>query len=226
MIFKKFVKTLVFIMIIVVFVACGAHDYRAESLAQFYETARTQDFKLNDSEYLLRDILLQYGIIAYNQDGGFIAGDGGIISISKESTVSLREKLLVHESFHGIYFGDEPFRNKVTEVCNVMDQQSLLFIKQYFASQPTLGYDLNDTYLIENEVMAYIMQQSVKEQSYYFAENLAWRGSVMSYMPDVAAYVRKTKASGIKEAAVMLDNYAFERWGLNAGRTSMISVSR
>ena len=204
----------------------NAHDYRAESLAQFYETARTQGFKLNDSEYFLRDILLQYGIIICDQDGGFVAGDGGIISISKQSDTSQREKLLVHESFHGIYFGDELFRDKVTEVCNVMDQHSLQFITQYFASQPTLNYDLNDTYLIENEVMAYIMQQSVSTQKSYFADNLAWRSSVINYMPDLATYVRNTKASGITEAAVLLDNYAFERWGLNAGRTAMISVSR
>lgn len=204
----------------------NAHDYRAESLAQFYEVARTQNFKLNDSEYLLRDILIMYGIIARNTDGSYVPGDGGIISISKESNVSLREKLLVHESFHGIYFGDASFRQKVTDVCNVMDPQSLLFIKQYFASQPTLGYDLNDTYLIENEVMAYIMQQAVSAQKAYFADDLAWRGSVLNYMPDLASYVRKTKAEGIREAAVMLDNYAFARWGLNCGRTSMITVSR
>ena len=204
----------------------NAHDYRAESLAQFYDVARTQNFKLNDSEYLLRDILIMYGIIGRNADGSYVPGDGGIISISKESNVSLREKLLVHESFHGIYFGDASFRQKVTDVCKVMDPQSLLFIKQYFASQPTLGYDLNDTYLIENEVMAYIMQQAVSAQKTYFADDLAWRGSVLNYMPDLASYVRKTKAEGIKEAAVMLDDYAFARWGLNCGRTSMITVSR
>ena len=204
----------------------NAHDYRAESLAQFYEVARTQNFKLNDSEYLLRDILLFYGIIRRNSDGSYAPGDGGIISISKESSESLREKLLAHESYHGIYFCDASFRNKVTEICSVMDQQSLLFIKQYFASQPSLGYDLNDTYLMENEVMAYIMQQSVKEQSWYFAEDLAWRGTVLKYMPDLASYIRSTKAAGITEAAVMFDDYVFARWGLNAGRTSMISVSR
>ncbi len=204
----------------------NAHDYRAESLAQFYEVARTQNFKLNDSEYLLRDILLLYGIIRRNSDGSYAPGDGGIISISKESNESLREKLLAHESYHGIYFCDASFRQKTTDICSVMDQQSLLFIKQYFASQPSLGYDLNDSYLIENEVMAYIMQQSVKAQSWYFADDLAWRGTVMKYMPDLASYIRSTKAAGITEAAVMFDDYVFARWGLNAGRTSMISVSR
>ena len=205
----------------------NAHDYRAESLASFYSVAAAENFELNEREYYLRDILLKYGIIRRGDDGsGFIPGRGGIISISKESTVALRTSLLAHESFHGIYFIDEPFREKVSEVCAVMDQKSLSFLKSYFASQPTLNYDLDDKYLIENETMAYIMQQSVNAQASYFADNIAWRGSVINSLPELASYIRSTKASGLKAAAVMLDEYVFLRWGLNAGRTSMVSVSQ
>ncbi|MCR4715292.1 MAG: hypothetical protein K5751_13055 [Treponemataceae bacterium] len=204
----------------------NAHDYRAESLASFFNVAMDENFSLNESEYFLRDILVQYGIIKQYDDGSFVPGKGGIISISKESPVYLRTSLLAHESFHGIYFVEEAFRNKVSEVCTIMDQKSLNFLKSYFASQPTLGYDLNDTYLVENEIMAYIMQQSVNAQSSYFADNIAWRGSVMNALPDLASYIRSTKASGLTAAAAMLDEYVFSRWGLNAGRTSMVSVSQ
>jgi len=204
----------------------NAHDYRAESLASFFNVAMDEHFSLNESEYFLRDILVQYGIIKQYDDGSFVPGKGGIISISKESPVYLRTSLLAHESFHGIYFVEEAFRGKVSEVCTVMDQKSLNFLKSYFASQPTLGYDLNDTYLVENEIMAYIMQQSVNAQSSYFADNIAWRGSVMEALPDLASYVRSTRASGLTAAAAMLDEYVFSRWGLNAGRTSMVSVSQ
>ena len=205
----------------------NAHDYRAESLANFFNAAVNENFTLNASEYYLCDILVKYGIIEPDSDGlHFVPGKGGIISISKESTVELRTSLLAHESFHGIYFVDEPFRNKVSEVCATMDQKSLQFLKSYFASQPSLGYDLADTYLVENEIMAYIMQQSVKGQAYYFADNIAWRGSVMKALPDLAAYVRSTRAAGLTDAASMLDEYVFGRWGLNSGRTSMVSVSQ
>ncbi|MCR4939882.1 MAG: hypothetical protein K5930_07220 [Treponemataceae bacterium] len=205
----------------------NAHDYRAESLASFYSTASAENFQLNESEYYLRDILLSYGIIRRSDDGkSFLPGKGGIISISKESTIALRTSLLAHESFHGIYFVDEPFRQKVSEVCSIMDQKSLTFLKNYFASQSTLMYDLNDTYLMENETMAYIMQQSVNAQSSYFADNIAKRGSVINYMPDLASYMRSTKASGFTAAATILDDYVFSRWGLNAGRTYMVSVSQ
>ncbi len=205
----------------------NAHDYRAESLANFFNAAVNENFKLNASEYYLCDILVKYGIIIPDADGvHFVPGKGGIISISKESTVELRTSLLAHESFHGIYFVDEPFRIKVSEVCATMDQKSLQFLKSYFASQPSLGYDLSDTYLVENEIMAYIMQQSVKGQAYYFADNIAWRGTVMKALPELASYVRSTRAAGLTAAATMLDEYVFERWGLNSGRTSMISVSQ
>ena len=205
----------------------NAHDYRAESLANFYNAAIDENFTLNESEYFLRDILALYEIIRLDADGvHFVPGKGGIISISKESPVYLRTSLLAHESFHGIYFVDEAFREKVSEVCATMDQKSLQFLKSYFASQPTLGYDLNDTYLVENEIMAYIMQQSVSAQASYFADNIAWRGSVMNALPDLASYVRQTKASGLTAAASMLDEYVFNRWGLNSGRTSMVSVSQ
>ena len=41
----------------------NAHDYKAESLAAFFETAQSQNFQLNQSELLLRHILLENGII-------------------------------------------------------------------------------------------------------------------------------------------------------------------
>lgn len=205
----------------------NAHDYRAESLANFFNAAVNEDFKLNASEYYLCDILVKYGIIEPDADGvHFVPGKGGIISISKESTVELRTSLLAHESFHGIYFVDEQFRAKVSEVCATMDQKSLQFLKSYFESQPSLGYDLSDTYLVENEIMAYMMQQSVSGQAYYFADNIAWRGTVTKALPDLASYVRSTRASGITAAASVLDEYVFERWGLNSGRTSMVRVSQ
>lgn len=205
----------------------NAHDYRPESLASFFTVAAVENFPLNESEYFLRDILLHYGIIKKGDDAkSFLPGEGGIISISKESPEYLRHSLLTHESFHGIYFVDEPYRQKVSEVCTIMDNKSLAFLKGYFESQPTLSYDLKDSYLVENEIMAYLMQQSLQAQGSYFAENIARRGSVTKALPDLASYVRDTNASGLAAAAAILDDYVFQRWGLNAGRTYMVSVSQ
>jgi hypothetical protein len=53
----------------------NAHDYRAEDLAVFYQTARERLFTLNPEEELLKEILLDNGVI--RDDGIFTPGKGG-----------------------------------------------------------------------------------------------------------------------------------------------------
>ena len=76
--------------------------------------------------------------------------------------------------------------------------------------------------LMKNEFMAYIMQQPLSNVSAYFI-HLANRGSVMNAMPDLCAWVRNTSAVTFEDAGRILDTYAFDNWGLRAGRVMLMS---
>lgn len=201
----------------------NAHDYRAETLARFFDLADKQNFPLNRLERELCTILSDNGIIIKTEDG-WKEGEGAIISISQESARYLRSQLLSHETFHGLYFTTESFRNKVAEVRDTTDKKSVDFIYGYFESQPSLGYDPSDEYLMQNEFMAYVLQLGVGSVPSYFADNLACRGSVMQAMPELSAYIRETKASGIVAAARELDDFVFDTWSMNAGRPWLVSM--
>lgn len=198
----------------------NAHDYKAKDLAEFFTQAELQNFNLNQSEILLREILLYNGLIVENNSNTFSEGKGAIISISRESPEYLRWRLLAHEAWHGIYFTDENFRNAVAALYNLFDEESLEFIKIYWKTQPGLEYDINDEYLMQNEFMAYIMQNSSPKN--YFLE-LANRPSVNRIEGDLASYIRSTQAQAFEEAGNFLNDYAFDNWGLACGRVSLIT---
>lgn len=198
----------------------NAHDYKAKDLANFFTQAELQNFKLNRNEMLLKEILLYNGLIVENNSGTYSEGKGAVISISRESPEYLRWRLLAHEAWHGIYFTDENFRNAVAALYNMFDEESLEFIKIYWKTQPGLEYDISDEYLMQNEFMAYIMQQSSPKN--YFLE-LANRASVNRIQGDLASYVRSTQAQAFEEAGNFLNDYAFFNWGLACGRVSLIT---
>ena len=199
----------------------NAHDYSAVSMANFFNKALQEDFPLNKQEELLKKILLENELIEF--DGTvFIPNEGGIVSISQESAPYLRSTFLAHEGWHTLFFKDEEFRNFTSAVYYTMDQTSIQFLKDYFKSQPGLGYDQNDDYLMHNEFMAYIMQQNIKEVSKYFV-HLANRGSVIKYTPELAAYVRKTEGKTFEDAARALNDFVFDKYQIIGGNITLIS---
>ena len=198
----------------------NAHDYSAESLASFFSAAERSGAQLNEKELLLCRILLANGLIERSEDGYRPLG-GAIISISQDSAAWLRKSLCAHEIWHGLFFTDEDFRTMTAAVYYTIDEKSLDFIRGYWASQPGLGYDQSDIYLMHNEFMAYIMQQPLNSVASYFV-HVANRGSVMKAMPDLCAYVRDTKGITFEDAAGIFDSYADDRWGLRCGRVSLV----
>ena len=199
----------------------NAHDYSAASMANFFNKALQENFKLNKEEEILKKILLENDLIEF--DGTvFIPNKGGIVSISQESAPYLRSTFLAHEGWHTLFFNDEEFRNFTSAVYYTMDQTSIQFLKDYFKSQPGLGYDQNDDYLMHNEFMAYIMQQNISEVSKYFV-HLANRGSVIKYTPKLAAYVRKTEGKTFEDAALALNDFVFDKYQIIGGNITLIS---
>ncbi len=199
----------------------NAHDYRAKDLAAFFSEATAQDFTLNDREYLLRDILLANGVILDVGNGRYAEGDGAIVSFSRESPEYLRWQFMAHESWHGIYFTSPEFRAEVDVVYDGFDRKSLNFIQVFWETQPGLNYDRNDDYLMRNEFMAYIMQQSLPRVAPYMV-SLAERDSVNQIEGGLAAYIRQTGASAFADAGQELNRWAFDNYGFAAGRVNLI----
>jgi len=199
----------------------NAHDYSAESMARFFNKAAELNFPLNEEELLLKRILIHNGL--FEDDGIYVkANEGGLVSISRETPLWSRTNLLAHEGWHTIFFRDAEFRNYVSAVYYTFDPTSRDFLIDYFKSQPSLGYDINDEYLMHNEFMAYIMQQRLSEVAKYFV-HLANRGTVMNFTPQLAAYIRKTEGLGFEDAATALNDFVFDKYGIVCGNIALVN---
>ncbi len=199
----------------------NAHDYSAASMANFFNQATDLNFQLNEEEILLKRILIHNGL--FENDGLYVkANEGGLVSISRETPGWSRINLLAHEGWHTIFFRDPEFRNYVSAVYYTFDPTSLEFLIDYFKSQPSLGYDVNDEYLMHNEFMAYIMQQRLSEVANYFV-HLANRGSVIEYTPQLAAYIRKTEGRGFEDAANALNDFVYDKYGIVCGNIALVN---
>ena len=169
----------------------------------------------------MRDILLANGVIVDAGNGTYAEGEGAVISFSRESSENLRWQFLAHESWHGIYFTSPEFRSEVDTVYDGFDRKSLEFIKVFWETQPGLNYDRNDDYLMRNELMAYIMQQSLPRVAPYIT-GLAERDSVRQIEGDLASYIRSNGASAFQDAGQELNRWAFENYGFAAGRVHLV----
>jgi hypothetical protein len=162
----------------------NAHDYRAEDLARFFQTAREELFPLDPEEELLRQILLANGIIL--DDGAFSPGRGGILSISRSSYPILRRHLLTHECAHGLFFSLPEFREASFEAWDRLSEQEQEYWKLFFR---WVGYDTEDYYLTVNEYQAYLFQQPRSDVPYYFAVLTPSR--LISSYPGQASWVQE-----------------------------------
>jgi hypothetical protein len=205
----------------------NAHDYRASSLADFFEAARKSNFPLLKEEKELESILLNTGILLKNSNGTIEAGEGAIVSISRESEGYLRTLFMVHEGFHGLYFIDSDFRDYSRRRWEALPQVPKRFILSYFEYQ---AYDSKDTDLIINEFMAHILQQPVSQAAGYFGETLAgridesaWRRSVLP-PKDEAAGTWPELARAFTAEAQAFSSYVNRRFGLSAGRVRKVSM--
>jgi hypothetical protein len=202
----------------------NAHDYRAEDLARFFETARVTNFPLNDEELALQQILLEQSIIVQdagiNDDGSIVPGTGAIVSISRESLEYLRYLFIVHESYHGLYFIDAAFEDFCRNRWENLDPMAKSFISEYFASQ---RYDTANEYLMANELMAYCLQQPVARAGDYFGKTLAGRIDANPLRRHVLPEKDNDSDSWTLLADLFIEEsrafseYVYNRWGLRAG---------
>ena len=174
----------------------NAHDYSAKSLAAFFTKAYEVGAKLTDKEYLLEEILVANGVII-PEGNGYKEGRGAVISISQESQEWLRYSFIAHESWHGIFFLDEDFRNTTAAIYYTIDQKSLDFIVGFWNSQPNLNYDYLVSNLIKvkytNDRMQAIINNYLLEQDEQtiaeFNEMQEWRKLSKTVAKDILSNV-------------------------------------
>jgi hypothetical protein len=203
----------------------NAHDYRAEDLARFFNAARKTNFPLLAEERELERILLDAGIIR-ESGAGIAEGEGGVISISRQSAEYLRFRFMAHEGFHGIFFIDEDFRDFSRRRWQQLPADAKRFLVSFFNYQ---HYDTADEYLLINEFMGHVLQQPVSEAGRYFGQTLparleeTWR---KAHLPakNEASGSWPTLAAAFTREAEAFSAYVNSRWGLAAGRVHLITV--
>ena len=144
----------------------NAHDYRAVDLAAFYQTAFDRRFELNEKEQLLLQILLDNGILEYDSGNSlYLPVSGGLISVSRESSDYLREKFMIHEGIHGVFFADPGYREQAFGMWETLTENEKRFWLSFFG---WMHYDTDNLYLMVNELQAYLLQQPAEQAEYYF----------------------------------------------------------
>ncbi len=149
----------------------NAHNYRAEGLAGFFNQARRDGFELNEEERSLRDMMLANGVLRREGDQ-LLPGRGGIISISQESSALLRDLLLSHEAFHGVFYANAEFRAGVYETWEALSSREREYWRRMLSY---LTYDPEDRYLMINEFQAYVLQQAPSRVRGYLRGTLSRR---------------------------------------------------
>jgi len=204
--------------------AWNAHDYRAEDLADFFNTARQSGFPLLDEEWELEAILLQAGIIRENATMQIVPGTGAVLSLSRESAAQagLRARFMAHEGFHGLFFIDKDFRDFSRQRWEVFPDFAKTFLLTYLDQQ---SYDIAWEYLVINEFMAHVLQLPVSQVSWYFGQFLPTR--VAARAPNAVPLREERRdggrfwpelASVFTAEAEAFSSYVNERWGFAAGR--------
>ncbi|MBQ1822749.1 MAG: hypothetical protein II123_04840, partial [Lachnospiraceae bacterium] len=56
----------------------NAHDYKGDDIARFFNLVNEKNFRINAREKMLRQILLDNGIILNNGDGTYSGGKGAV----------------------------------------------------------------------------------------------------------------------------------------------------
>ena len=220
---KGYTGTLISDSVMSRFHGFNAHDYRAETLASFFQKAEQEHFPLNKSELHLRTILFHNGIIT-RTEAGIEAGHGAIVSISRQLTQALRYRLLTHECLHGIYFTEESFREAVAEAFQQTDPRARLFLQRYFELYPSLQYNTDDAYLFQNEFMAYLLQQNSGQLRPYYVDRISWFRIMNTTEPELCAYIRQTKAEAFIQAAAQMSSFLYTQWGLKDGRITLAAL--
>jgi len=144
------------------------HDYRASDLAKFFNRAAATATNLNAEERKLRQLLLEHKALL-SRSGKFAAAEPEQVLISLTQTGptratdsivqtidrNLRSTVLRHELSHAVFFMNDDYRSYCFSFWeNRLTPDERRGFLSYFAGE---GYDINDQFLVVNEMQAYLM---------------------------------------------------------------------
>jgi hypothetical protein len=132
----------------------------------------------------------------------------------------LRELLVRHEAFHGVFYEEPGFREGVTRVWQALTDEERDYWRRVLGY---MTYDPADEYLMINEFQAYLMQQPLDRVSPYLRGTLARR--YMAARPNrraeteqfLSAYPR-TFIDAAREVDALLSRYS----ALSAGEVLLV----
>ena len=201
----------------------NAHDYRPKDLALFFSRAEEENFGLNPEEISLRSILLDNGVIIRKAGGGFSGGGGAVLSVSRESPPDWRYRFLTHECLHGLFFTSGSFRAACADVFNSLDPEEIEFWKRLLDYR---GYDVENSYLLINEFMAYSLQQPLEEIDDYFKTFLYLRmGAARPYEKTFISEFELSHPDSFTDSATALEDVLYRYTGRPAGHLANLEPS-
>lgn len=149
----------------------NAHNYSPAGLHAFFDAAAAGDHSLTEGEAELRRLAVDLGLLIEEGDR-LRPGEGGLLSISRESPPALRELLLTHEAFHGLFYVRPEFRRFVEAMWQEMSPEGRSFWTRFLSY---MTYDPTDPYLMVNEFQAYVLQQRPRAVDWYFSDRVGGR---------------------------------------------------
>jgi hypothetical protein len=191
----------------------NAHDYGAEGLAAFFSAAAEASFPLNPEELAVRQLAADQGILSPAR-GRFNPGRGAVLAICRSSSAVERRLLLAHESFHGIFFASEAYRDFCEELWDSLPMAEKDFYESFLDS---LGYDSADPTLVVNEFQAYLMQQPLEYAASYFERFIRLQVDSGSAPP--------VQPLQLVENARALDEFLRPRFGFGAGGPLLAGIA-
>lgn len=193
----------------------NAHDYRPEDLARFFDAAEIQKFPLSAEERDLEQTLIKAGVIV--QSGARIsAGKGAIVSIAQESPAYLQYRFLAHELSHALFFTDSRYRDLVLSLYQKLTDDERWFIIRYFR---WMHYNVDSSYLMANEMQAYLVQQPLKDLETYFSNTLGERlAAEHPELEDAIHEYMQRHLSALVGTAQQLSSYLQASYGFEPGR--------
>lgn len=193
----------------------NAHDYRPEDLARFFDAAAVQKFPLSAEERDLEQTLIKAGVIV--QSGArILAGKGAIVSIAQESPAYLQYRFLAHELSHALFFTDSRYRDLVLSLYQKLTDDEKWFIIRYFR---WMRYNVDSSYLMANEMQAYLVQQPLKDVETYFSTTLGER--LAADHPELTDAIHEYMGrhlSALVATAQQLSSYLQASYGFEPGR--------
>ena len=192
----------------------NAHDYRAEDLALFFNTAAAKNVNLNKEEYILLDILISNGILK-RENGLFKPVSGGFLAFSRESSDRLRYLFITHEGYHGVYFSSPEYRQAVHDVWNSLSDKEKEFWKIFLDWK---RYNTEDRYLVVNEFQAYLMQQNIKNIDGYYKKYIIpkLKNSVPALSAELDLFLKEYPDHFVKSAG-KVEEALYRLYGITSG---------